>query len=108
MKQERNEEEKNIWRRRTNWDIKNSWFNWKYTIALKNGVEESLSREFKLKTVDETRNYLLEEIEQNELMSRKHKKICINLNHMEHILILASRITGCISISAFVSMLEIL
>ena len=79
-----------------------------YTNLFSPKVKESLSREFKLKTVDETRNYLLEEIEQNELMSRKHKKMCTNLNYIEHFLILASRITGCISISAFVSMLEFL
>ena len=34
-------------------------------------------------------------------MSKKHKKVCITLNYIEHFLILASTITGCISISAF-------
>ena len=34
-----------------------------------------MSQEFRLKNIDETRNYLLEEIKQNELMSRKHKKV---------------------------------
>ena len=34
-------------------------------------------------------------------MSRKHKKVCITLNYIEHFFILASTITGCISISAF-------
>ena len=33
-----------------------------------------MSQEFRLKSIDETRNYLLEEIEQNEFMSRKHKR----------------------------------
>ena len=47
------------------------------------------------------------EIEQNELMSRKHKKACTNLNHMEHFLILGSPITGFISTSAFASLLGI-
>ena len=32
-------------------------------------------------------------------MSRKHKNICTTLNNIEHCLILASKITGCISIS---------
>ena len=32
-----------------------------------------MSQEFKLKDKDETRIYFLEEIEQNELMTRKHK-----------------------------------
>ena len=34
-----------------------------------------MSHEFKSKNVDETRNYFLEEM-QNELMSRKDKKVC--------------------------------
>ena len=40
-------------------------------------------------------------------MSRKHKKVCTTLNYIEHFLILASTITGCISISAFASLLDI-
>ena len=40
-------------------------------------------------------------------MSRKHKKICITLNYIKHFLILASTITGCISISTFVSLIGI-
>ena len=36
--------------------------------------EENTSQEFRLKNTDETRNYLVEEINQNELMSKKHKK----------------------------------
>ena len=63
-------------------------------------VEENISQEFRLKSIDETRNYLLEEIEQNELMSRKHKKVCATLNYIKHFFILASTITGCISVSA--------
>ena len=47
-------------------------------------------------------DYFLEEIKQNELMSKKHKKVCTILNYIEHFLILASTITGSISISAFV------
>ena len=34
-------------------------------------------------------------------MSRKDKKICATLNYFEHVVILASVITGCISMSAF-------
>ena len=58
-----------------------------------------------MKSIDETRNYLLEQIKQNELMSWKHKKICATLNYIEHILFLDSTITGCISISAFASLI---
>ena len=69
--------------------------------------EKNISQEFKLKNIDETRNYLIEEINRNELMSKKHKKVCTTLNYIEHFLILASTITGCISISAFASLLGI-
>ena len=41
-------------------------------------------------------------------MSRKHKKICTTLNYTGYFLILASTVTGCISISAFASLLGIL
>ena len=40
-------------------------------------------------------------------MSREHKKLCTTLNYIEHFLILASTITGCIPISAFASLLGI-
>ena len=40
-------------------------------------------------------------------MSKKHKKICRTLNYIEHFLTLASAVNGCISISAFASLLGI-
>ena len=39
-------------------------------------AEENIIREFRLKNIFETRNYLIEEINRNELMSKKHKKVC--------------------------------
>ena len=66
-----------------------------------------MSQEFRLENMDETRNYFLQETKQNELMSRKHKKVCTTLNYIEHSLILASTVTGCISISTFASLLGI-
>ena len=39
-------------------------------------AEENISQEFRLKDIDETRNYFIEEIKQDELMSKKRKKIC--------------------------------
>ena len=71
-------------------------------------AEENINQQFTLKTIDETRNYFLKEIEQNELMSKKHKKVCTTLYYTKHLLILASIITGCISISAFASCLVFL
>ena len=61
-------------------------------------------QEFRLKNINETSNYLLEEIKQNELMGRKHKKVCTTLKYIEDFLILASTITVCISVSAFASL----
>ena len=49
--------------------------------------EENITQELKLKNMDETRNYLIEEINQNELMSKKHKKVYGVFNYIEHLLI---------------------
>ena len=40
-------------------------------------------------------------------MSKKHKKVCRTSNYIENFLVLASAITGCISISAFSSLIGI-
>ena len=69
----------------------------------KNMVEENISQEFRLKISMK----ILEEVEQNELMKKKHKRFCTTLNYIEHFLILTSTVTGCISISAFVYLLGI-
>ena len=58
-------------------------------------TEENMGQDFRLKNIDKTRNYLIEEINWNELMSKKHKVDTV---------ILAFRITGCVSISAFSSL----
>ena len=45
-----------------------------YIIALKESiVEENINQEFRLKNIDETKYYFIEEINQNELMSKKYK-----------------------------------
>ena len=59
------------------------------------------------KNTDETRNYFSEEIEQNELMSRKYKKVLTTLNYIEHFLVLASTINGCNWVSDFASLIDI-
>ena len=53
-------------------------------------VKENISQEFRLKNDDETRNYFIEEVEKNQSMSKKHKKVSMTLNYIEHFLILAS------------------
>ena len=40
-------------------------------------------------------------------MNKKHKKVCTTLNYIKPFLILASTITGCISISDFASLVDI-
>ena len=49
----------------------------------KNMVEEKMSQEFRLKNVEETKNYFLEEIEQNEFISKKNKKVYTTRNYVE-------------------------
>ena len=60
-----------------------------------------------MKNIGETRNCLIDEINRNELISKKHKKVCTTLNYIQHSLILISTITGCIFISAFASLVGI-
>ena len=36
--------------------------------------EENINQEFRLKKIDEIRNYLIEDKNQNKIMSNKHKK----------------------------------
>ena len=67
-------------------------------------MTEGANLEFRLRKIDETRNCFLEEINHNNLMSEKYKKTYKYLNYIEHLLILVSTITGCVSISAFASL----
>ena len=67
-----------------------------------------MSQELTLTKIDQTRNYSLEEIKQNKLMSRKNKKVCQHLNYIEHFLILTFTMTECIWISAFASLFGVL
>ena len=69
--------------------------------------EENKIQEFRLKNIDERRNYLIEEINQNELMSKKHKKVYRVLNYVNHLLILISAVTGCVSVSVLASLVGI-
>ena len=61
----------------------------------------------RLKNENETRNYFVEEIGRNELMSKKHKMISTTQNYIDYLFILACAVTGCISISTFASLLVI-
>ena len=68
--------------------------------------EENISKDVTLKNIDETRNYLIEELNQNCLKSKKHKRAYRVSNYVEHLLIIISTITGCVSISDFASLIK--
>ena len=74
---------------------------------LKINMVEEASLEFRLKEIDETRNYLLKEIKHNDLMSEKYKKTSKYLNYVEYLIVLVSTITGWVSISEFASLVAI-
>ena len=73
----------------------------------KNMEKKPSNLEFRLKTIDETRNCLLEGIKHNILIIKKHKNICKTLIYIEHLLILACTLTNLVSIFAFASLLGI-
>ena len=56
---------------------------------------------------NETRNYLLEEMKYNELMNKKHNKVCRALNDLEHFLIAISAVSGCVSTFAVASLVGV-
>ena len=60
-----------------------------------------------MKNIHQTKIYFDEEINQKELVSKKHKKIFAARNYIDLFLILTSVATGCISISIFASLLGI-
>ena len=65
---------------------------------------KNIYQEFRLKNTDDTRNYFLEEIKQNDLINKKPKEVCTTLNYIEDVPVLTSIITGGISIFAFASL----
>ena len=71
-------------------------------------TKESISLDFRLEEIDETRNYFLDEIKHNELMSKKLLKLCRALNYFENFLIFISAIHECISTYPFVSLVGVL
>ena len=53
----------------------------------------NMRQEFRLKNIDKTRNYFLEELKQNVLMRTKQRKGCTILNHTEYFITLVFPIT---------------
>ena len=70
-------------------------------------MKKNTSQEFRLKNIEEIKNYLINKIDENDLMSKKRKKGFTILNYTENFFILVSVITGCVSISAFASLVGI-
>ena len=62
-------------------------------------LEENINHEFRWNKINEIRNYLIKEINQNELMNKNHQKVCTVLNYINHSLVSNSTITGCVSIT---------
>ena len=67
-------------------------------------AKESTGIQFRLKQTDGTRSHPIEEIKHNDLMSKKHRKMYRTLNYFEHSLLFMSAVTGCVLMSAFVSL----
>ena len=68
---------------------------------------ENINEAFRLKKIDEIIIYLIEQINRNELMSKKYKNVCRILNKIDHLLIVISTNNRCITISAFASLVGI-
>ena len=47
-------------------------------------TKEYIDHEFRLKETDEKINYFIDQIMQNELISKKHKNVYKALNYIEH------------------------
>ena len=71
-------------------------------------AKENKSQEFRLKNLEEKKNYFIKEIDKDKLMSTKYKKVCMALNYIEHCIILASAVIECTSNFAFAFLLCIL
>ena len=61
-----------------------------------NMIEKNIVQAFRLKELDEKRNYFTKEIKQNELIIKKHQMVCKIFSYAKHLLILASTVTGCL------------
>ena len=63
---------------------------------------ENISQQFRLKNIEEIKNYFIKEIDQNEMMRKRHKNLFTILKYIEYFVISA------FSISAFASLLGII
>ena len=63
-------------------------------------TEDDISQEFRLKKIKEINNYFIKEVDQNELLNNKNKKVCTTLNFTEDFLTLAFAVTNICAINA--------
>ena len=66
-------------------------------------AQENITQKFRLKNIDETRNYSVKEIEQNGLTSKKYEKVCVTLNYIKQFVILAFHFYFAYSVSIPIS-----
>ena len=52
-------------------------------------VKENIRQEFRMKNINKTSSYFVEEIDQNKLKTKKYKKVCTTLIYIEYFLVLA-------------------
>ena len=71
-------------------------------------AKDNVRLAFRLKIIDETRNYILDKIKRNDLIIKKHEKLCRALNYLEAFLIFVSAASECVSISTFAYLLTVL
>ena len=64
---------------------------------------ENIIQNLRRRNIGEPKNYFINQIEQNGLISKKHEKVSTSQNYTDHYHILASADTVCNSISAFAS-----
>ena len=65
---------------------------------------ENLSLDFRLKNIDEARDYLLDKVKHNGLMNEGHKNVCRALNYLEHFLDFVYAARRCVLVSSFTSL----
>ena len=78
-----------------------------YKIIHKYFKDKYVKFQIRLTKINETRNFLLEEIKHNNLMNEKHKNTCKYLNYVKHLLIVASIVSYCVLIFAFASLVYV-
>ena len=67
----------------------------------------NINHKFRLRKIDKIWNFFIEEIKQNELISKKQKQICKILRYTKHLFNLASTGTEYVLVADFASLVDI-